>query len=172
VTPPGGAPDPGGWTRHVPAALLLAAGLALCVASGMGQDGSRMPGDPGDVRLVLYLFEHTYRWFTAGFFGLWGDVALFDPPVFWPAPNLLAYSEPFLGTAPVYWAWRMLGCAPHGALQAWTLTVLALDFALAYRWLERGLRVPASAAAVGAAVFAFSTLRLAEIVHPQMLPQF
>lgn len=158
--------------KHAPALALLLLGPVLFVCMGLGHGFDRMPGDPGDARLVQYLLEHSYQWLTGGFFGLLGPVSLLDPPGFFPAEHVYGYSHLLLGSAPVYWLWRLLGMGWDSALQAWCLTVLVLDFAVAWLWLRRGLGLRSEAAAVGAFVFAASTLRLAQVAHHQMLPSF
>ena len=71
---------------------MFASGLAL------------YPSDPADPRYIQFAFEHSWRW-------LCGETSagLFDLPMGYPVPNLLAHSEPMLSFGPVYWLFRALG---------------------------------------------------------------
>jgi hypothetical protein len=127
----------------------------------------RIVGDFGDSRLCNALLEHTFLWMA----GRPGHQRLWDLPIFHPVANVFAYSESFLGVAPLYWAWRLVGPADT-AFQAWLLTVASLGFFSAYLLLRRGFSFPPGAASLGAFICAFGNLRAAQLHHPQLLASF
>lgn len=129
---------------------------------------ARIQTDPGDTRLTNYILEHGYRWLI----GAPGNELFWSPPVFFPASNTAAYSDVLLTVAPVYWFWRALGAAPDTAFQLWMLTMATLNVVAAYLLLRRALHRSAVASAAGAFLFAFASVRTAQLDHPQLLPQF
>ncbi|HLX10635.1 MAG TPA: hypothetical protein VKY89_22490 [Thermoanaerobaculia bacterium] len=150
--------------------LLLPAGVCLLglvvqfhpmILAGFGA----ISGDPGDSRLVNYLLEHTFRWAVrrpdhASFWNL---------PMFFPAKNVLAYSESLLGVAPLYCLWRGLAVPPDAAFQLWLLSMAALNFAGCHLLLRRTFGCERAAAACGSFLFAFGNSRTAQLHHPQLL---
>jgi hypothetical protein len=128
----------------------------------------RMQTDPVDTRLINYILEHTYRWVQR----YPEHRSFWDPPFFYPARNVLAYSDLLLGAAPVYWAWRALGLVPDTAFQAWMISLSALNFAVAYGLLRRGFSFGRTGATAGAYLFAFASQRINELEHQQLLPHF
>lgn len=129
---------------------------------------ARIQTDLGDTRLANYILEHGYRWLI----GAPGHELFWSPPVFFPASNTAAYSDVLLTVAPVYWFWRALGAAPDTAFQLWMLTMATLNLVAAYLLLRRALHCSAVASAAGAFLFAFASMRTAQLDHPQLLPQF
>jgi hypothetical protein len=128
----------------------------------------RITGDFADSRLCNYLLEHTFLWLT----GRPGHERLWDLPIFHPAANVFAYSESFLGVAPLYWIWRLVGLPADTAFQAWLLTVASLGFVTAWLFLARGLGFHPGAASLGAFLCAYGNLRAAQLHHPQLLVHF
>lgn len=124
--------------------------------------------DWGDTRLNMYILEHGYRWLA----GTPGHERLWSPPVFYPAPNTFAYSDVMLAIAPPYWLLRAMGLPPDTAFQWWELVMATLNYAAALLFLRRVARVGTPAAALGAAVFAFAGMRIAQLQHPHLLPEF
>jgi hypothetical protein len=147
---------------------VLAAGLVLAHHPMIGSGLRRVQAEPVDPRLINYVLEHTYRWLT-------GDPLhhrLWDPPVYYPTPNVLAFSDTLLSAAPIYWAWRGLGPAPDTAYQLWVLTASALNALGGYLLLRRGVGTGAAGAAAGAFLFAFGAPRVSQVVHPQLYLHF
>lgn len=124
--------------------------------------------DLGDTRFVHYLMEHAYRWLTGS--PLHKD--LWSPPFFYPITGHLAWSENMLGGAWVYFPFRMVGMDPHNAFQAWAVTVGAMNFAACYWLFRRGFEFDSVASSVGAALFAFSAVRINQTMHWQLFPHF
>lgn len=153
--------------RAAVAALYLAV-LALGVCSAfrpMLTSGlRRLQTDPGDTLLNHYVLEHSWRWLTqSGYAG-----TLWSAPFFYPEPLTLAYSENLLGTAPLYWALRLVA-EPCTAYGLWMILVGAATFA-ATAWALRRFGLAHPLAAFGAFVFAFGLPRVAQLGHQQLLP--
>ncbi len=127
-----------------------------------------VPGDLGDSRLVLFTLEHSYL-FVAGDPG---HTDFWDPPLFYPARNVAAFSDVMLSFAVLYWPWRALGFSPYTSFQLWWLVVVTLNFFAAYALMRRLFSSSRLAAAAGSYLFAFGSPRLAVAVHPQLVPAF
>ncbi len=128
----------------------------------------RIQADPVDPRLINYILEHTYGWLT----GAPLHEKLWDPPIYYPTPNVLAYSDTFLTAAPFYWSWRAVGLAPDTAYQLWVLTASTLNFLTMALFLRRGLTLSTCGALAGAFLFAFAAPRVNQIAHPQLYTQY
>lgn len=99
-----------------------------------------------------------------------GDSGRFwNPPVFWPAPNVATYTDLLVGSGPLHWPWRLLGIDPDLAQVGWLASAMVLSFLL-FRWfLARELGLGGLLPAVaGAWLFTFGGPRVASIVHPQL----
>ncbi|HEX6533007.1 MAG TPA: hypothetical protein VF041_00335 [Gemmatimonadaceae bacterium] len=149
-------------------ALLWAGGMLVAFGPTLRSGLRLIQRDWGDTRLNNYILEHGWRWLA----GVPGHERLWSPPVFYPAPNTFAYSDVLLSVAPPYWALRAAGVAPDTAFQLWELLMATLNYAVALLFLRRVVRTSVPAAALGAAVFAFAGMRIAQIQHPQLIPQF
>jgi hypothetical protein len=124
--------------------------------------------DLTDTRFNNYILEHSFRWVQ-------GDPrhgSFWDPPFFYPAPNTNAYGDILLGSAPIYWLLRVLGLHYDSAFQGWMVTVLALNFLAALLLLQRGLKFSLLPSLAGSFLFAYGSIRIAQLSHQQLLPQF
>ena len=128
----------------------------------------RVQSDWGDTRLNNYILEHGYRWVV----GFPEHNQFWSPPVFYPVPNTAAYSDVLLGVAPFYWPWRLAGLAPDTAFQLWLLTIATLNFVSALLLFSRGFRCRPMAAAAGAMLLSFASVRTAQVMHAQLIPFF
>ena len=128
----------------------------------------RIQSDWGDTRLNNYILEHGYRWLL----GFPDHSRFWSPPVFYPVPNTAAYSDVLLGVAPFYWPWRLAGLAPDTAFQLWLLTIATLNFVSALLLFSRGFRCRPIAAAAGAMLLSFASVRTAQVMHAQLIPFF
>src|SRR5581483_7440738 len=117
-------------------------------------------------RLIAYILEHGYRWLAQRP----THERLWSPPVFFPTPNTLPYSDTLLTVAPVYWLFRWVGLAPDTALQGWAITMATLTYVAAYLLLRRACGVGGLAAALGAVLLAFGGVRIARLRHAQLIP--
>ncbi len=127
-----------------------------------------MPALLRDPRLVNYTLEHGFRWVMQ--YPLHAE--FWQTPLFYPQPNVTAYTDVLIGAGPVYWLWRWLGAEPDTALQLWMVVCSSLNFAASFVLLSRGLRVSVAAATLGAFLMAFGGPATIRIWHPQLMPQF
>ncbi|RKH59693.1 hypothetical protein [Corallococcus llansteffanensis] len=127
-----------------------------------------MQGDEGDVRFNHYVLEHGWRFIS----GDAGHARFWDPPMFFPEPNVSAYSDVLLGVAPFYWVWRALGLDADVSWQAWALSMSVLNYAAAVWLLMRGFGLRAGPAVVGALLFTAGAPRVNQLNHPQLQGQF
>ena len=74
----------------------LVLGLCFFTFKIIGFDFSYFPGDLGDGRLNLYFLEHAHKFFTGKISSFW------EAPFMYPEPNVTAYSDNLLGSAPIY----------------------------------------------------------------------
>lgn len=125
-------------------------------------------GDLLDTRFNLYVLEHSYRWLLRAP----GQQQFWNASFYFPARNVIAYSDTLLTVAPVYWLLRAVGLTPSTALQWWLIVIATLNFAAAYALIRRATRVGSTAAALGAFLFAFANARTSQLAHPQLQPQF
>ena len=70
----------------------------------------------------MYVLEDGYRWLT----GL--DKSFWSAPFFYPAPNVIAYSDNHLGSLLFYSAFRLLGQGRETAFQLWVVTIFTLNY--------------------------------------------
>ncbi len=161
--------------RPTPARRALAGALFVAVAlAGIWNTSAptfesrftSIQSDIGDPLLSAYLLEHELRALTvSGYVG-----AFWSPPFFFPARNVLAYSEHMGGILPVYAmlrTWR----SPLVAYQLVVLVMLVLCYA-SMLVLLADLEVGAPLAALGAFLFAFGMPRLLQVGHLHLLPAF
>lgn len=115
-----------------------------------------------DTRLINYLLE----W---GYVSLRGDapgLSLWDPPFFYPEPNVLAYSDSFISAYPFYILPRLLGATAHVALMVYQLSQLLLTAVVTYGSL-RWLGFSRWAACGAAMVFSWGWPRFFQLGHIQ-----
>ena len=148
--------------------LLLAAGLCLAFYPALSSGFARLQIRSGDPTLVEYILEHSWRWIS-------GDplsASFWDPPCYWPSTNISAHSDVMLGSAPLYWLWRLFGLNPGPSFQLWMMSCLGLCFLSAHLWLRRHLGTSSWASALGAFLIAFGSNRLANFNSPQLFAIF
>lgn len=116
----------------------------------------------------LYLLEHAYGWLR----GRPLHERLWDPAIFYPAENVLAYSDLMLSFEPFYGMWRLAGAEPEQAMLCWLLSVCVLNYVVAYVFLRRVVEASTLGSASGAFLLSFAASRIQQIVHPQLLPAF
>ena len=122
----------------------------------------------GDARLINYVLEHGFLWLTQhpGHENFW------NPPIFYPYPNVSAFTDILLGTGPLYWIWRFLAGRPDTGFQLWLLSIWAMNYAAAYFMLRRTYEVGRVPSAFGAYVLAFGNVLQARFGQPQLIPLF
>jgi hypothetical protein len=121
-------------------------------------------GDYVNHLLANFVLEHSYLWLT----GRPDHASFWDPPVFWPVRNVLAYAETLLGAAPLYWPWRLAGLPADTAYQMWLVTLSFLTFAAAWLLFRRGFGLATLPAALGAFFCAFGKNLAAQVNNPQL----
>jgi len=140
-------------------ALFLFAALWVTFKSG------RLPGDPGDTRFNQVILEHGFNWMSGRVERFW------DAFFFYPAQNVIAYSDAHLGTLPVYALLRWTGLDRDFALLWWFQICCAASMASCHFALRR-LNMAFLPALCGAFIFAFSIPVLAQFNHVQLMPRF
>ena len=124
--------------------------------------------DPGDTRFNNYILEHSYQWILGNPL----HKSFWDCPIFYPCTNATAFSDMLLGSAPIYWFWRILSFLPDTSFQLWMIAVGILNFLASFIFLRRGLGLSLIASAGGAYLFSFASMRGTQLNYPQLLPQF
>ncbi len=132
------------------------------LAPVFGKGFSEIPGDLGDARLNNYILEHGYKYLTGQAPSFW------SAGFYYPHTGVIAHSDNLLGALVFYVPFRYLGLDRETAFQGWILTGYVLNFAAMAFVLLRAKLSP-WAAALGAAVFAFSPLQTLHLNHAQLL---
>lgn len=146
--------------------LLGGLGVVAAFPKTISSGFAWVPGDTGDALLNNYSLEHAHRW-------LIGVRALFwDYPIFYPQRGVAGFSETWLGLLPLYSPIRLAGFAPETAFPILLIVISGLNFFTAYRLLRGPLKLGPFSAACGAFIFAFGSVRLNQLNHAQLLPQF
>ena len=146
--------------------VLCVLGLAIMFRPDWSSGFRESIIDDGDGTLNNYFLEISYQLVTNRAYA----GSLWSPPFFYPARNVLAYSDNLFGSAPIYWVFRIFA-SPHAAMLAWMATCLALCYAT-FALLLRKLHVGHVLSGVGGFLFAFGMPRVAQVSHPQLMPQF
>lgn len=131
----------------------------LEIFSGLTQ----ITGDSGDTRLVVFLYEHFWQ-------VLQGKAHLFSPGMFYPVQGTLGYADALIGYAPVYVVFRALGILPYQAAILNGMIWDVLSYLVATFLIFRVFKVRAISAAVGGALYAFSSAKLNQMNHHQLQP--
>lgn len=124
--------------------------------------------DPGDTRFNNYILEHCFQWISGNPL----HKKLWDCPIFYPLTNTAGYSDILIGSAPIYWLWRVLGFWPETSFQLWMIAVGILNFVTCLLFLRQGLQLSSVASVGGAYLFSFASMRGTQLNYPQLLPQF
>lgn len=125
----------------------------------------QIPGNLGDARFNMYVLEHGYRWLR----GL--DNSFWSAPFYYPAPNVITYSDNHLGSLLFYSAFRVLGASRESAFQLWALTLFALNYFIAWLVLRMERFHPVGAIAA-AYLFTFPFIMGFQNGHIQLAPRF
>jgi len=125
----------------------------------------KIPGGFDDARFNMYVLEHGYRWLV----GL--DKSFWSAPFFYPARNVITYSDNHLGSFLFYSVFRILGAGRETAFQLWGITLFTLNYFLTWIVLRRQRFHPVGA--IGAAyLFTFPFIMGTRIGHIQLAPRF
>jgi hypothetical protein len=146
--------------RLVVLGLFVVLAVVLAFPS-VGRFASSVPGNSGDSILNLWIIRHAQIALPHGWYALW------NAPIFSPAPSTYAYSDTLLPVALVGWPLRTL----LGDVIAFNLVYLASWVVASwstYRFAQRYVSHSA-AAIIGAVAFTYSTVRLAHHGHFQLV---
>lgn len=144
---------------------ILAIGLYGFVWPAIGSDFSLLPGDSGDTRFNLYVFEQGYQSYFLGKGYFW------DAPFMFPQTNTIALSDNLLGSMPLYALFRAIGQDRETALQCWFIAVFILNFGASF-FIYKRISGHIVKSAIAAFVFTFAIPVMAQINHVQLLPRF
>jgi hypothetical protein len=153
------------FLRSWPFLLGLCSGIVFITLNITGKGFTHFPGDLGDARLNIYILEHAHRFLTGRTESLW------NAPFMYPEPNVITYSENFVGTAPFYAIFRMAGFDRITSFQWWYLLITILNFTACYIFLKAVFK-NRYAAVLGAFVFAFSMSLYSQMTHAQTFTRF
>jgi hypothetical protein len=125
----------------------------------------RIPGDLQDARFNMYVLEHGYRWLVHL------DNSFWSAPFFYPASNVITYSDNHLGSLLFYCVFRVFGASRESAFQLWAITIFALNYFITWLVLKKQNFHPIGAIA-SAYIFTFPMIMAAQIIHIQLAPRF
>jgi hypothetical protein len=108
----------------------------------------QIPGELGDNRFNMYVLEHGYRWLVRL------DKSFWSAPFFYPAPNVITYSDNHLGSFLFYSVFRLLGAGTETAFQLWAITIFCFNYFVTWLVLRKQQCHPLAAAAA-AYIFTF-----------------
>ena len=158
-------------TRRTRTALALLIGLVafgLFFRVELGSGLARSKGGRGDDRFVHFSVE----WISTCLAGDRLCRDLWSPPIFHPEVGTLAQTDPALGLGVLYAGLRALGLDPSASFLLLQMLLLGLAAAAAYWMLRRAMGFSTTAAALGAALFAFGAPVAAQADHPQLFASF
>ena len=148
--------------------FFLALGLSVAFYPTISSGFRLMQTDIGDTRFNNYIMEHGYQWISGNIL----HNKFWSPPFFFSYPNVAAYSDILLGSAPIYWFFRSVGFMTDTSFQLWTIAVSVFNYISMHCLLRNGFCVSSIASVGGAYLFTFASIRLNQFSHPQLLPQF
>lgn len=119
-------------------------------------------GTSGDGRLCTYLAEHWYRVFS-------GLDSVRDLNMFYPAENVLGYSDMFLGIGIIHSFFRMIGVNLYTAFKLSIMVVHVFGTFSFFFLMRNTIKVRMAWALMGTVVFSFSNAYAVNIRHPQLV---
>ncbi len=120
-----------------------------------------IPGDYSDARFNSVILEHLFLW-------LKGDAQSFwNPGFFYPAQNVLAFSDTHIGSGWPYVILRWFGLSRESAYIGWFIAGASLNYFCCFYALSK-LGFRPLAASLGAFVYAFSLPALNQEAHAQL----
>ena len=127
-----------------------------------------IPGDQGDVRLIIFTLEHWWNTYQ-------GNASWQSPPFYYPTRGTLGYTDALFLPSLIYSAIRALGTYRFAtfdifvAFQGTLFVLVALGYVGCLFLLRGLLRLNPVVAAIGSAVYMFSNSQFLALNHPQLL---
>ena len=125
----------------------------------------QIPGGFNDSRFNMYVLEHGYRWLTRL------DKLFWSAPFFYPAQNVITFSDNHLGSFLFYSMFRILGADRETGFQLWGITLFTLNYFVTWIVLRRQGFHPVGAIAA-AYLFTFPFVMGIRIGQMQLAPRF
>lgn len=122
-------------------------------------------GDLGDSRFNMYVLEHGFRWMVGK------DLAFWSAPFFYPARDVIAYSDNLLGSLPFYAVFRWMHYSRESAFQLWMIASFFLNYVLSY-WVMRKFGLSMIGAIIGSYLFTFGLPVMGQVGHAQLFARF
>jgi hypothetical protein len=150
------------------AGVLLGWAVALWTAhySMLGSQLRQIQGN-GELYVNSYFLEIGYRFAT----GMLPRADFWNPLCFFPAKNVMAYSDLMFSFLPFYAPWRLVGIEPDTAFQLWVFSVTTVNYVLCFAFLRKCIGAGYGGAILGATFFSAAGPRIEIILHHQLLPQ-
>jgi hypothetical protein len=120
-----------------------------------------IPGDYSDARFNSVILEHLFLWLKGDAQSLW------NPGFFYPAQNVLAFSDTHIGSGWPYVILRWFGLSREPAYIGWFIAGASLNYFCCFYALSK-LGFRPLAASLGAFVYAFSLPALNQEAHAQL----
>lgn len=131
-------------------------------------DFSKMAGDLDDARLISYLLDHGYSFFTGDSF----HSNYFNIPFFYPYHNQLFYTDILFGGTILYIPIKFFIKDTFSAVQIWLIVASILNFLSFYLVSRKVFKFSTLISSITAFLFAFSLPRFNQIEHYQLFLQF
>ena len=119
-------------------------------------------GNSGDGRLCTYLAEHWYRVFL-------GLDSVRDLNMFYPAENVLGYTDMFLGIGVIHSFFRIVGVNLYTAFKLSIIAIHVFGTFSFFFLMRNTIKVRTVWALMGTAAFSFSNAYAVNIGHPQLV---
>lgn len=126
---------------------------------------AKIPGDLGDARFNMYVLEHGFLWLSGR------DSSFWSAPFFFPAKDVIAYSDNLLGSLPLYAFFRWFHYGRESSFQLWIVVSFFLNYGASY-WVMRKWGLPFFGAVSGSYVFTFALPVMGQVGHAQLFARF
>jgi hypothetical protein len=120
-----------------------------------------IPGDYSDARFNSVILEHQFQWIKGHIASFW------SPSFFYPARDVLAFSDSHIGSGWPYVILRWLDFSRESSYLGWFVVAACLNYATCFYALSR-LGCGVLAAGLGAFVYAFGLPALSQEAHAQL----
>lgn len=145
--------------------FILTSVIIIYLLHFFNHDLSKIFGDLGDGRLNNYFLEHGYQYLLGNHSSFW------SAPFYYPAENVMTYSDNHLGTLPFYSLFRLFGYDIETSYQLWMILIFLLNGISAYMVLRLfGFNILGSF--VGALFFSIAAPAILKSNHIQLMPRF